>query len=154
MAPKTLPVAGIPLSRGYVAIIDLDDVDRATAFNWHAKGSGHYVYAVAQNGESRQSLHRLIADAPADKDVDHINGNTLDNRKCNLRVCEHGENMRNRRQDPEVTATRKGCWFDRRTQRWWAQIVRGGKRIRLGSYHTEEEAKAAYQAAAHDLDSF
>jgi len=98
-----------------------------------------------------ESLHRLIADCPEGMMVDHINGNTLDNRRSNLRVCTHAENMRNRKIHKNNKSGFKGVYLDRITGKWKAQIRNNRKRFYLGSYETPEEASKAYLDAAERL---
>jgi hypothetical protein len=89
----------IPLSRGYVAVLDDEDAALVARHRWFAAVRTNTVYAVANvttNGKrSSLLLHRLVTSAPAGKDVDHIDGDGLNNRRANLRVCEHAENGRN-----------------------------------------------------------
>jgi hypothetical protein len=89
-------LAYIQLSRGYETVIDAKDLDLVGDFTWSATGYGRHVYAAtAHNGQTLR-MHRVIVGAPADSVVDHINGNTMDNRRENLRACTHPENMANR----------------------------------------------------------
>ena len=90
----------IPLSKGLHTIVD-DDCDPAIlALRWYAKQSGYggHFYAVSKSlGRENTRLHRLIANPSKGLVVDHINGNTLDNRKAILRVCTTRQNLLNRR---------------------------------------------------------
>ena len=88
-----------------------------------------------------QKLHRLLTDAPKGTVVDHINGDTLDNRKANLRVVTQAVNMRNMGgafagRDLPLGVTRKGRFFR-------ALIRHGGALLHLGQYTTPEEANLA-----------
>lgn len=83
----------IPLTQGKFAIVDAEDYDWLMQWPWHAniiKGGLIYVRSKV-NGY----LHRLIMKAERHQFIDHINGNTLDNRKCNLRLCNKSDNARN-----------------------------------------------------------
>jgi hypothetical protein len=88
-------IAFISLSRGLEAIIDVADVDVVTRFSWHAVPSTTGQFYV--RNQYQLYLHRLITNCPEDKEVDHINRNPLDNRRSNLRVCDHKTNMENGR---------------------------------------------------------
>ena len=87
-------------------------------------------------------MHRLITGAESGMEVDHINGNRLDNRRCNLRVCTHAQNMMNHRKSPDgIRGTRK------MKNRWHARIHFQGREIHLGAFGTREEAWRARKAA-------
>jgi len=95
-------------------------------------------------------MHRIIAGANhKDEIVDHINGNTLDNRRSNLRICSNAENGRNRGKNSNNSSGFKGVFLKR--DKWAAQIKHNGKSIHLGTFKTPEEAHLAYQRAANKL---
>jgi hypothetical protein len=87
----------IKLTKGFVALVDDEDFEYLNQFNWcfnikdgavaHTPKSGH-------NGKIMK-MYKIIMNAPKKMEVDHINGDKLDNRKENLRVCTHSENMKN-----------------------------------------------------------
>lgn len=142
----------IPLSRGLVAWIDAADSDRVQAHKWCVSGRNPHLYAVtnlpAMNGSRPQiAMHRLIARPASGMVVDHINGDTLDNRRANLRVCAHRKNIASSRSRTGISAF-KGVTFDKARNRWVAQIKVDYRRIHLGRYPTEIEAARAYDAAA------
>lgn len=95
-------------------------------------------------------LHRILMRCPDDRMVDHINGNTLDNRRVNLRICDHAENMKNRRIHSNNRSGVKGVYRDatEKNIRWRAQIRVEGKKICIGSFASPEEAEAAYLEAS------
>lgn len=102
-------------------------------------------YAVARIDGRNVHLHRLVANAPEGMDVDHINGDGLDNRRENLRVCTRTQNQANRRPNrgrrtKGVSRTRYGTWQ--------AYIYVAGRKQHLGTFPTEAEAAQAYNAAA------
>ena len=95
-------------------------------------------------------MHRVIMDCPKGLVVDHIDGNTLNNRRSNLRICTFGENLRNQR--PRTNRIRKSaykgvCWLETR-QRWIANCGLDGKQYRSGHFRTEIEAAHAYDELA------
>jgi len=83
--------------------------------------------------------------------VDHINGDGLDNRRQNLRVVTHAQNLMNQRRSAANTSGVKGVSWYRKTSRWKAQIAVFGKKMHIGYYLTKEEAAAAYEEASKRL---
>ena len=149
-------IASITLTKGRVAMIDAADVPLVEGWNWTAQISGQNAYAI--RGERRPNgghgtirLHRVIMGDCSGCEIDHINGNGLDNRRANLRVASHGENMRNRRINTNNSSGYKGvCWCERSSQ-WLAQIRISGRRRHLGYFPTKEAAGEAYAKAAAEL---
>lgn len=86
----------IQLSRGLSTKLDDEDFESFYIFDWYALKGRNNFYAVRSIGRGTKYLHREIMSAPCGYDVDHINHDTLDNRKSNLRICLHAENLRNR----------------------------------------------------------
>jgi hypothetical protein len=149
-AETIVPAVVIPLTRGYVAIIDADQAEWVTKLTWHARGKGHHIYAARfKPGGEHMDLHRALMDCPAGLCVDHINGNTLDNRKANLRICTHAQNMRNRHTESEAI----GCYYDTKRCQWRTRVQRDGQTFNLGRFDTQEEAEAAYKETVAGLDA-
>jgi hypothetical protein len=141
----------IPLTRGQVAIISSEDAVLAGTRNWYATPVGCRLYAVTNgSGGERIYLHRLLMGCPADE-VDHANGDSLDNRRVNLRLATHAENNRNKGLQKNNTSGYKGVSLRSDTGRWAAYIMAGGKRRSLGCFDTPEAARDAYVAAAIEL---
>ncbi len=92
-------------------------------------------------------MHNLIINTPDGMEADHINGNTLDNRRSNLRICTRGQNQRNRRGNLNGTSKYKGVSFKNENKKWVAQIG-FKKNMFIGYYKTEIEAALAYNEAA------
>ena len=94
-------------------------------------------------------LHRIIMNPPPDKQIDHKNKNTLDNRRSNLRVCSHAENLWNRGRTKANTCGHKGVSEDKRRKRkkYRARITANKKTTWLGSYEDAAEAGLAYKKA-------
>lgn len=87
--------------------------------------------------------------------VDHINGDRLDNRKANIRVCTNQQNIRNsgkpRRFKKAASSQYKGVSFNKQKQKWQVFIYMNGKNKNLGSFVSELDALAAYETAAMNL---
>ena len=89
----------------------------------------------------------MIFPAPAGLVVDHINGNRMDNRRCNLRHCTNAENSRNC-QHRSGTSKYRGVYYAKQTKKWRASIMHNGKRFHLGYFATEEAAAEKWNEAA------
>lgn len=148
----------VPLSRGLIALLDVDDIERIAAFKWSAsfytRGKVYYAKRseVGPDGVSHSVLmRRVIANAPTGMTVDHINGDPLDNRRAHLRLATQQEQVWNRHRTAVtdrggfkgVGATPYGTFR--------ASIVHNGKTTNLGSFKTPEEAARAYDAKAREL---
>ena len=143
----------IPLTKGKVALVDDEWYDMLRTVSWCiSQGTGGKAYAVSgamchARGRSHSELmHRAIADAPRDKVVDHINGDTLDNRRANLRICTQQDNMFNSTVKPRGASRYRGVslWKGK----WRACIVVRRKQRHLGIFPDEASAALAYNRAA------
>lgn len=144
----------IPLTQGQHALVDDADYERVSQHKWHIKRySGGLAYATGRpnGGERKVLMHRFILNPPDGFEVDHINGDGLDNRRANLRVCSHAENQKNVKKPTTNTSGYKGVAWSKHHLRWKAEIRANGKRIHLGTFDTAEEAAAAYDTAAKQM---
>lgn len=144
----------VPLSQDMYARIDARDVKRVRSRTWHAAKDKHTYYALASSKKSdgRRStirMHRLILDPGHGMEIDHCNGNGLDNRRSNIRVCSHAQNSHNQRASCG-TSRWKGVYWNRREGKWIAEIMHDGHRFFLGQFTSEIDAAAAYDEAAKD----
>lgn len=147
-------VGVVPLTRGMEAIVDLADLAAVAPFNWAAlctkTGHGYAQRSTTIAGKSTHVLmHRAIMDAPIGSVIDHLNGNGLDNRRANLRVCSHSDNMKNIVMHRINRIGIKGVWEAK--GRYRASIQHNGVTIHLGAYATPEQAASAYYGAAKAL---
>ena len=98
-APPDSKSCYIPLTRGLHVLVDAEDYEWLSKYKWYATKptSSGRVYAARGNSGAKIFMHRMIMRPPEGMVVDHINGNGLDNRRCNLRICTPVQNSRNRR---------------------------------------------------------
>lgn len=146
----------IPLTRGFVAIVDDEDYERVAALKWGAlKACGNREQVYAQNYKRigskvvALSMHRFIMGNPLGLIVDHIDRNGLNNTRANLRVCTRSENSRNCKpyRRSKSKSRFKGLVFHK-NGRIEARICSHGVTTHIGSFACEEEAARAYDAAA------
>lgn len=136
----------IPLTKQHVALVDDADFERLSCYRWQALVIGKCVYAVRDG--NRVYMHREIMKPNPAQEVDHINGNGLDNTRDNLRLCVHRQNLCNQRKQSGRSSRFKGvCWFKSK-RKWTAGIKVNQKRINLGLFKDETEAAMAYDRAA------
>lgn len=147
----------IKLTQGQVALVDDDDYDSLNAHKWFAAWSKDVqsFYAMRNsptaNGKRRTiRMHIDIMSAKMGDYVDHINHNTLDNRRENLRVCSGSQNRANRRMQVNNTSGFKGVNWLKERGKWQARSRINGKRRHIGLFATALEAAIAYDRAAKD----
>ncbi len=148
--PTQKGIKHIPLTKGKFAIVDEKDYERLSRYRWHAICIRGHWYARRYAGRGAIMMHREIMDAPQDKCVDHVDGNGLNNRRCNLRLCTQQQNMQNRR--PLLRTSKfKGVSYYKSTEKWHAEITYWGKKTYIGSFDDEIEAAKAYDRKAIEL---
>lgn len=143
------------LNSDKITIFDIDDLYILDSIHrWGASKHGDRYYAHSSRTIEKKRitycLHRLITTCPEGMYVDHINGDTLDNTKSNLRICTNKENCRNTKLSKNSTSGYKGvsCYKKDRNKKWIAKIMVDYKTINLGYFWTKEEAAYAYNLAA------
>ena len=141
----------IDLGNNQFALVDYEDYEYLNELKWHLHKNGNQLYAQTTFYENKKRkqiyMHRLILE-PKEKCIDHVNGNGLDNRKCNLRMCERHENALNRKKNINNLSGFKGVSWFKPSQKWRAQIQYKKIVYHLGSYEKRIDAARAYNEAA------
>lgn len=137
----------IKLTKGKYAMVDDEDYEYLNQWKWQLSSPGYATRDQQVSWENKKQikrkilLHRVIMDCPESKEVDHIDGNRINNQKINLRVCTHQQNAWNQTKlFKHNTSGITGVYFNKLRQRWYAQIKVNGKTISLGSSKIKEEA--------------
>lgn len=123
-------------------LFDLEDYDLIKQYKWFKKNDGIYSYIFTIDNGKTIRLHRLIMNCLDNNkvDVDHINHDVLDNRKSNLRICEHYKNIISSKTYINNTSGRKGVYWDKSRNKWMVQITVNKKTYHLGRYDNFEDA--------------
>lgn len=122
--------------------IDLDKVKELQQYKIYIRNSANKIYAAISINGKKILLHRYLFGIinekfDIDKVVDHINGDSLDNRMCNLRQCSHIQNMQNIRKGGKIIGVEPG---PNKNNKWVARIMSNYKSIHIGTFNTKEEA--------------
>lgn len=140
-----------PLPDGRFFVVDDEDFDLAKSRKWTISKSGRYV-RHCECGPGRKLkwryLHRLIAGDPVGLEVDHIDGNTLNNCRSNLRSATRSQNCVNTPRRKTASTGLRGAHFDRKRGDYHSDIRVDGRRIYLGRFKTAQQAHEAYVSAA------
>ena len=160
-----LPLEGatveIPLSQGFVAVVDAIDAD-LSQFKWSAANEKGKVYAfrrvkIGFNQHKKEWLHRVILERVLGRQLegkeftDHRNSNGIDDRRENLRLATQRQNTANRKLNKNNTSGYKGVHFNRNNNSWIAEISSGNEKFNLGRFDNPQDAYAAYCKAAREL---
>jgi hypothetical protein len=147
----------LPLSKGLFSLIDREDYFRVGLWSWSAfrpvGARTWYAQSFCDHGDKKKrlvSLHQYVLSLTGNE-VDHINGEGLDNRKSNLRVCSHQQNIWNSQPRDGGTSAFKGVSWRADRSKWRAYIVINAKQRFLGLFADEIEAAKAYDRAAKEL---
>ena len=145
----------IPLTKGKTAIVDHEDYDRLKTSRWHTIKVRNALYAISQPVISPQKraniyMHAAIMGAPPQgMQIDHIDGNGLNNQKSNLRFVTPRQNNQNRHH--KKSSRYPGVCFDKIKGKWVSKIWSNNKQIHLGRFNSEEAAFFAYSNALKSI---
>lgn len=137
----------IELTQNKKAIVDDEDYEQLNSIKWKYHKTGYAVRNQWFPGDKRYRtlrMHRIIMNNPIGLVVDHINGDSLDNRRSNLRVCRHNQNIQNQKLRVDSKSKLKGVYLHKKNQNWCARF----RKKHLGVFRSAEEASEAYNRAA------
>lgn len=121
-------------------------------FKWYLSSGGYAARMIDINGVIFVSfMHRIVAGTPKGMKTDHINGNKLDNRKSNLRICNISENNRNCCVHKDNKSGFKGVYWDKSRNKWAAGVRCNKKHYTIGRFNRIEDAVSAYNIRAKEL---
>ncbi len=142
----------IPLTQRMVTIVDEEDYAYLNQWKWHTLKVEKLCYAARSikqgKGSNQILMHRQLLDVPKGKEIDHKDGDGLNNCRSNLRICNHQQNHFNLRNRINTSSIYKGVYWDKDKRRWRATLVVGGEKKRLGRFKDELQAALAYNQAA------
>lgn len=139
----------IPLTKGYTALVDDADYLELSRHKWHVVlRSGGRPYAARRRGKRKEFMHRRLSAPPPRLECDHLNGNSLDNRRSNLRIVTRQQNILNRGMQKNNTSGYRGVSFNKKSGKWIAAIKNEGKLRIVGYYETKELAAVSYNTEA------
>ena len=146
----------IQLTKGKVALVDDEDFEYLNKFKWCLRGTGlGKFYAIRGFRKSKKnnitgsiSMHRELMKPEKGYVIDHLDGNTLNNQKSNLRICTQSQNCSNQKISILNTSGYKGVVYNKKNKRYYARITVNRIIFSLGGYIYIKDAARAYNAAA------
>ena len=141
----------IKLTQNQTALIDDEDYEVISKYNWYTRKTKNTFYAVAHTYKNNKrtivQMHRIIMNPEPKEEVDHINHHGLDNRRGNLRVCSRQQNQFNKLPNNKTSRYKGVCWHKRK-KKWQATIGLENKQKWIGYFSNEVEAARAYDQVA------
>jgi len=145
------------LSQEKFALVDDWDYEELSQYKWHSQKIKNKFYACRRGSErlmqreSRILMHRQIMCASPDVIIDHIDGDTLNNCRENLRRCNASQNCCNRKMNKNNTTGLRGVYWNKKLNKWNASITKNKHLIHIGYFETKEEAGRARDKKAKEL---
>ena len=140
----------IPLTQGKHALVDDEDYEWLSKHKWYYSGDGYAHRHPPRDGKplKTERMHVSIIGKIDGLEVDHIDGNGLNNQRNNLRHVTKSQNQHNGKSHENSSSKYKGVSLHSQVHRWWARITADGKVKSLGCYNSEAEAAKVYNEAA------
>lgn len=136
---------------GHFAIVDDEDFEMLSKHRW-CLSAGRYFHTYNPKTKKNILMHRVIMGDDNSMKVDHINHNTTDNRKSNLRLCTGAQNSRNKlKTSNPKTSKYNGVHFDKSRNKWKVDISLNNKYFLCKRFNTEKEADIFYNAKAKEI---
>lgn len=132
----------MPVTGGGETIVDLCDRRHVDPYRW----SQTWGYAVRHVGACKVGLHKIICEVAPGYEVDHINRNRMDNRRCNLRPSTHQQNTFNSTLRKNKSSRFRGVHWNEGKKKWTASIQLNGRKHHVGHFNDEESAARAWNA--------
>lgn len=145
----------LKLRDGDITLVDEEDFAELSKWRWYSRNG--YVLRVMLSSEEgyhrgrKVSMHRVIMNCPNGFEVDHIDGNGLNNRRENLRVVTHLQNAANKRSNANTSSKYRGVNWCKKDKRWRAQIMYKYVPYHLGNFESEVDAALAYDTKAREF---
>jgi hypothetical protein len=148
-------LAYVPLTQGYEAIVDCGDIHLVSSWNWSADVRPHTVYAVRSDRSSGKCvslrMHRAIIPNVEGMEIDHINGNGLDNSRSNLRVVTKSQNQQSKGFYSNNKSGFKGVCWNKSSRKWEVQVRKGGVCVFRALFDDKNFAASVAQAKRQEI---
>lgn len=147
----------IELTQNKYTTVDNEHYDWLSQYSWHikqAKNRSDYAKFTTPRKDGKQKtihMHQILLWCPQGYEIDHINGNGLDNRMENLRIVTRLQNSMNQHKKKIGKSKYKGITYDTRSNSWQARIGKNNQRFNIGTFKKEEDAAQAYDNKAKEL---
>ena len=138
-------------NKGRIALVDDDDYERLNGYKWYNSTDGYIQRSIKKSNEKWMiwMIHWDVIGKPIDgQQVDHRDGNKLNNCRSNLRICSNAENGMNRGMNKNNSTGYKGVKWNNASNKWIALIRTNGKQMYLGSFNDKIDAALAYNDGA------